>query len=78
MKLASKFSVFTFLIFSIFYFSPAATIQTEDTHFNPADIKLKNGEAAVWYLYHSGWAVKTSSSLLIFDYWELFERTEGP
>ncbi|MCJ7579846.1 MAG: MBL fold metallo-hydrolase, partial [Candidatus Aminicenantes bacterium] len=46
--------------------------------FNPADIKLKNGEAAVWYLYHSGWAVKTSSSLLIFDYWELFERTEGP
>jgi len=31
-------------------------------------IQLKNGEAAVWYLFHAGWAVKTSSALLIFDY----------
>ena len=34
------------------------------------DIELKRGEAAVWYLYHNGWAVKTASALLIFDYWE--------
>jgi len=31
-------------------------------------IQLKNGEAAVWYLFHCGWAVKTSSVLMIFDY----------
>ena len=31
---------------------------------------LKNGEATIWYLSHSGWAVKTKSALLIFDYWE--------
>lgn len=33
-----------------------------------SDIQLKNGEAAVWYLFHAGWAVKTSSTLMIFDY----------
>ena len=29
---------------------------------------LQNGEAIIWYLGHSGWAVKTSQRLLIFDY----------
>lgn len=33
-----------------------------------SDIELKNGEAAVWYLFHCGWAVKTSSTFMIFDY----------
>jgi len=33
-----------------------------------SDIQLKNGEAAVWYLFHCGWAIKTSSALMIFDY----------
>lgn len=32
------------------------------------DMPLSQGEAAVWYLFHSGWAVKTSSVLMIFDY----------
>jgi ankyrin repeat protein len=30
--------------------------------------KLKAGEAAVWYLGQSGWAIKTKNKLLIFDY----------
>jgi len=30
--------------------------------------KLKAGEAAVWYLGQSGWAIKTQSKLLFFDY----------
>ena len=30
--------------------------------------KLKEGEASVWYLGTSGWAIKTKSKLLIFDY----------
>jgi ankyrin repeat protein len=30
--------------------------------------KLKGGEASVWYLGNSGWAIKTKSKLLIFDY----------
>ncbi|MGD9346244.1 MAG: MBL fold metallo-hydrolase [Candidatus Aminicenantes bacterium] len=34
----------------------------------PFDIHLKHGDAAVWYLSHAGWAVKTSSVLMIFDY----------
>lgn len=35
---------------------------------------LKEGEAYVWYLGHCGYAVKTRSRLLIFDYW----RREKP
>ncbi|HVP58896.1 MAG TPA: ankyrin repeat domain-containing protein [bacterium] len=29
---------------------------------------LARGEAVVWYLYHSGYAVKTKNHLLVFDY----------
>jgi len=31
--------------------------------------KLGNKQAALWYLGHCGWAVKTSSHLLVFDFW---------
>jgi ankyrin repeat protein/L-ascorbate metabolism protein UlaG (beta-lactamase superfamily) len=31
---------------------------------------LKAGEAVIWYLKHSGWAIKTKSALLVFDYWD--------
>jgi len=31
--------------------------------------QLQPGEAAIWHLGHSGWAVKTQNHLLIFDYW---------
>jgi L-ascorbate metabolism protein UlaG (beta-lactamase superfamily) len=36
---------------------------------------IKKGEASIWYLFHSGWAVRTQKHFLIFDYWENF--TEG-
>lgn len=39
---------------------------------------LKNGEAVVWYLGHSGWAVRTSDHFLIFDYYENTPRPEEP
>jgi ankyrin repeat protein/L-ascorbate metabolism protein UlaG (beta-lactamase superfamily) len=31
---------------------------------------LASGEAYIWYLRHSGWALKTRSAILIFDYWD--------
>jgi ankyrin repeat protein len=31
---------------------------------------LAAGHAVVWYLGHSGWAVKTRNHLLVFDYWK--------
>ncbi|MCX6567193.1 MAG: ankyrin repeat domain-containing protein [Candidatus Aminicenantes bacterium] len=34
------------------------------------DKPLKKGEAYVWYLKHSGWAIKTKSAVLVFDYWD--------
>jgi L-ascorbate metabolism protein UlaG (beta-lactamase superfamily) len=35
---------------------------------------LESGQAVIWYLYHSGWAVKSRNHLLIFDYTEPPER----
>jgi L-ascorbate metabolism protein UlaG (beta-lactamase superfamily) len=32
--------------------------------------ELNDGEAHIWYLGHCGWALKTRTRLLIFDYWE--------
>jgi L-ascorbate metabolism protein UlaG (beta-lactamase superfamily) len=40
--------------------------------------ELKKGEAIIWYLFHSGWAVKTQNHLLIFDYWETGEKPQQP
>jgi L-ascorbate metabolism protein UlaG (beta-lactamase superfamily) len=37
--------------------------------------ELEPGQAVIWYLYHSGWAVKTKNHLLIFDYTEPSGRT---
>jgi ankyrin repeat protein/L-ascorbate metabolism protein UlaG (beta-lactamase superfamily) len=31
---------------------------------------LGDGQATIWYLRHSGWALKTRSAVLIFDYWD--------
>jgi len=38
---------------------------------------LPQGEAAIWFLGHSGWAVKTQNNLLIFDYF-INPRTSAP
>jgi len=37
------------------------------------DADVAPGAATLWYLGHAGWAVKTRSRLLIFDYWESHE-----
>ena len=37
---------------------------------------LKEKEAVIWYLGHSGWAIETQSRFLIFDYWEESDPTE--
>lgn len=37
-----------------------------------------SGEAALWYLGHCGWAVKTKNHLLIFDYWNRGAGADEP
>jgi ankyrin repeat protein/L-ascorbate metabolism protein UlaG (beta-lactamase superfamily) len=32
------------------------------------------GEALIWYLGHSGWAIKTHNHLLVFDYFDMDDR----
>jgi len=58
--MSRKFIFFSLLAMLLVNLAPAQAISPK--------IKLKNGEAAVWYLFHCGWAVKTSSALMIFDY----------
>ncbi|HXK50025.1 MAG TPA: ankyrin repeat domain-containing protein [Clostridiales bacterium] len=33
-------------------------------------LEVNDGEAKIFYLGHSGWAVKTKDHLLLFDYWD--------
>ena len=35
---------------------------------DPRSMDLESGQATVWYLGNSGWAVRTSERLLVFDY----------
>jgi L-ascorbate metabolism protein UlaG (beta-lactamase superfamily) len=48
--------------------------RTEQTAYQTLGRELERGQAVIWYLYHSGWAVKTRNHLLIFDYTEPSER----
>jgi ankyrin repeat protein/L-ascorbate metabolism protein UlaG (beta-lactamase superfamily) len=46
---------------------------------NPgACCRVDSGEAAVWYLGHSAWAVKTDRHLLVFDYWDQGREPDDP
>ena len=40
--------------------------------------KLEKGQAVVWYLGHSSWAVKTANNLLIFDYFKKGNLPDTP
>lgn len=41
-------------------------------------MQMKDGEAYVWHLGHSGWAVKTKNNLLVFDCWERDRKPDEP
>lgn len=43
-----------------------------------SELDLKGNEAVIWYLGHSGWAVKTKNHFLIFDYYEKTDRPYDP
>jgi len=48
-----------------------AYVYKKDFDISPGlDDPIQKGEAVVWYLGHSGWAVKTKNHLLVFDYSE--------
>jgi L-ascorbate metabolism protein UlaG (beta-lactamase superfamily) len=71
MKFVKKFGFLLMFVLIVGTFATAHLIfdaigrkGTDDTF----DIQLKSGEAVVWFLFHAGWAVKTSSALMIFDY----------
>ena len=40
--------------------------------------KLRAGEAIIWHLGNCGWAVKTKSKLLVFDYWNYGAPPDEP
>lgn len=42
------------------------------------DRKVSRGEAALWYLGHCGWAMRTQNHFLVFDYWTRGARPARP
>lgn len=42
------------------------------------DRDIGEGEAALWYLGHCGWGIKTENRFLIFDYWKGAEPPSTP
>jgi len=40
--------------------------------------KINDESAAVWYLGHSGWGLRTANNFLIFDYWENNRKSDYP
>ena len=71
MNLVRKF-IFLLLLAAFMVYPAAAQTNSEAAGRGKQDkisgIQLKHGEAMVWYLFHCGWVVKTSSVLMIFDY----------
>ncbi len=39
---------------------------------------LRRGEAILWYLGHTGWAIKTQNHLMVFDYWKRWASADEP
>jgi len=61
--------------------SKGAAATTGKTNFGRCsllDKSLGYEEAVLWYLGHCGWACKTKSSFLIFDYWENGPEPDQP
>ena len=58
----------------------AIAIEIEENYDNSTFLQkeLNEGEAFIWYLGHSGWAIKTKNHLLIFDYWERETKPAEP
>ncbi|MFH1313728.1 MAG: ankyrin repeat domain-containing protein [Candidatus Eisenbacteria bacterium] len=44
----------------------------------PAQGELAEGEAVIWYLGHSGWALKTRNHFLVFDYFDQGNEPSQP
>jgi len=72
MKIQFRLILIMLLIFTITCFSKEnlSTISSrQESNSTMLNRDIKEGEAIVWYLLHSGWAVNTKNHFLIFDYW---------
>lgn len=70
-----SFPACLFIIFSLFM---TVDILTQARNRNLLEKELEEKEAIIWYLGHSGWAIKTKNHLLIFDYVESGARPAEP
>ena len=62
----------TLLTLTLILITGVATVPSAaaDADREPPQEAPAPGEADIWYLNHSGWAIRTANHLLIFDYWE--------
>jgi L-ascorbate metabolism protein UlaG (beta-lactamase superfamily) len=66
------------IIFALCVLFGYSSIQAQDSKQTALlNKKLNDKEAVIWYLGHCGYAVKTKTKLLIFDYQEKVETPDG-
>ena len=75
-----SFSACTLVIFSLLIVIsiPLAQVEKKEEVEDLLEKKLEEKEAIIWYLGHSGWAIKTKSRLLIVDYVETESQPAKP
>lgn len=75
-----SFSACTLVIFSLLIVIsiPLAQVEKKEGVEDLLEKKLEEKEAIIWYLGHSGWAIKTKSRLLIVDYVETESQPAKP
>ncbi|MBU0983383.1 MAG: MBL fold metallo-hydrolase, partial [candidate division Zixibacteria bacterium] len=54
--------------------APDSNLVAQLTQPSPLEQEVAPGEAFVWHLGHSGWAVKTQNNFLVFDYFSFPEQ----
>ena len=45
---------------------------------SPFDVTVGEGEAVLWHFFHSGFALRTTNHLLVFDYWSGQTKVQKP
>ena len=65
-------------LFIIFSLLMSVDILSQPRNKNLLEKELEEKEAIIWYLGHSGWAIKTKNHLLIFDYVERGAKPAEP
>lgn len=73
-----NFSAYPLFLFLLIVINIPVQAQKKENSEDLLERKFEEKEAIIWYLGHSGWAIKTKDHLLIFDYRETGIKPDEP